>query len=222
MAVAWQCINTERLLAHLRLDGGIRQAYSNARAMNWERGYGDFLSYGFLGRGFLSKFGNEDSTTKVMGIEFPRYDWEADSDPLNMFMSTAQQNGIPAMLLLIGVLITLFRTRSHLADVRSKCILTGFLCTGLVFGTLDGNWLTSFGDPIDRFCLVSFAVLASAASSASRQHSTPIGAAHPVRSATPPRRLRPPAPLNRAATPAPAHRASSFRRQQSKQLVFHS
>ena len=150
-------IEQDKLISYLRLDGGINEQYSTARAMNWEKGYQNFWSYGLFGKGLLSKFGNNDYTFRVMGIEFPTYDWTTDADPLNSFFSMSQQIGIPGGIIFMIFLAVIF-FKSFGLPSPAKYAVFSLLIPGLVFGLIDGNWLTSFGDPVDRFCMMAIAL----------------------------------------------------------------
>ena len=39
-----------------------------------------------------------------------------------------------------------------------KNVAIGILSLGMVWGLADGNWMTTFGDPIDRFSMVILAI----------------------------------------------------------------
>jgi O-antigen ligase len=146
------------VVAYLRVDGGISQMYES-RAMNWEAGYRSLSSYGLFGFGFISKFA-EQGTATFMGIAIPQYDWNMESDPLNMIMLTSRQTGIPGGLFLLAMLVAIFRGISRMPGAESH-LARGLLAAGLIFGLADGNWLTSFGDPVDRFSFVALSLLVS-------------------------------------------------------------
>ena len=171
-AVLSQVLDLTETSRFLRVEGGIQTALSH-RMMNWSRGYGDFWSYGMFGHGFMSRFGDSSNVTNIGGIEFPRYNWQTADDPLNMWMSMAKHTGIPAMLLLGLLLRGIWQLRSQTADLSSRALFTGVFCCGLLFGSFDGNWLMSFGHPVDRLCLVLFAVLGSAPSRGLQTESRP-------------------------------------------------
>ena len=157
---AYQTIDSDEAATFLRVSGGIQKVLAG-RAMNWSQGYGDFGEYGLEGQGFMSRFGDTDNPTKVLGIEIPRYDWRTADDPMNMWMSIAKQSGFVAMILLAVIVICLYKLQAGIAHLPSRCIMLGFLTAGLVFGSFAGNWLLSFGHPVDRLCMVTFAMLAS-------------------------------------------------------------
>ncbi|MEP3481530.1 MAG: hypothetical protein ABJZ55_19970 [Fuerstiella sp.] len=157
---AYQTIDSDEAATFLRVSGGIQKVLAG-RAMNWSQGYGDFGEYGLAGQGFMSRFGDTENPTKMMGIEIPRYDWRTADDPMNMWMSIAKQSGFVAMILLAVIVICLYKLQAGIVHLPSRCIMLGFLTAGLVFGSFDGNWLLSFGHPVDRLCMVTFAMLAS-------------------------------------------------------------
>jgi hypothetical protein len=146
-------------LRFLRLDRGVDNLY-NARAMNWETGANSALESGAVGGGFLAKFANTSRTRTVWGITFPTYDWETGTDPLNMFLLTVVQSGWPAAGMLLGLLVQLWRARARVG-IEQRTLLTGLLSTGAIFGCIDGNWLTSFGDSVDRFCMIALGLMTS-------------------------------------------------------------
>ncbi len=160
-----QIIDARRAAAFLRVEGGVEGVLAS-REMNWGGGYGEFSSYGYFGEGFMSRFGNASNPRIIAGIAFPRYDWQTADDPLNMWVSMAKQSGIPAMCFLALLVAAIWRMANRLPDSQARCLLRGLLTAGLVFGSLDGNWLLSFGDPVDRFCLMTFAMLGSASAEA--------------------------------------------------------
>ena len=144
----------------LRLRESVSDIYSTARAMNWGAGLDRLDHVGFFGDGFLSKFAPE-KTREFMGIVVPTYDWTTDYDPLNSVLGTCQQTGWVGGALFVGFLALLV-WRSATAAPRVRPLLVGLCAAGLVWGLFDGNWLTSFGDPIDRICMLTFALLLSA------------------------------------------------------------
>jgi hypothetical protein len=144
----------------LRLQQGFNRIYSTARAMNWQAGMARLGDVGFFGNGFLSKF-DPTHTHKVMGIVLPAYDWTTDRDPLNSVLGACQQTGWVGGALFVCFLALLI-WRSLAAPPRVRPLLAGLCAAGLVWGLLDGNWLTSFGDPVDRLSLAIFALLLSA------------------------------------------------------------
>ncbi len=137
---------------HLRISGGVEGVYE-ARSMNWERALKELPEYGVLGWGFMSKYGAQTYTHNIAGISIPAYDWTTASDPLNIALLTSQQIGIPGGLLVIALYFALF-----VAAWRSGSVYAlGIVGAGIIFGLLDGNWLLSFGDPVDRFSMVALA-----------------------------------------------------------------
>lgn len=158
---AYQVIDVNKAASFLRVSGGIQKVLAG-RAMNWSQGYGDFSEYGLAGQGFMSRFGDTENPTSVLGIQIPRYDWRTADDPMNMWMSIAKQSGFVAMIFLAAIVICLYRMQARISHLPSRCIMLGFLTAGLVFGSFDGNWLLSFGHPVDRLCMVTFAMMASA------------------------------------------------------------
>lgn len=158
--VGWLTIDLSEATTFLRVDGGITGVIAS-RTMNWSRGFGEFDEYGILGGGFMSRFGDTSNPLVIGGISVPKYDWLTADDPMNMWMSMAKQSGIPAMIVLLFIVIAIWQMRSQMTDFPSRCLVTGFLVSGLVFGSVDGNWLLSFGHPVDRFSMVVFAILGS-------------------------------------------------------------
>jgi hypothetical protein len=150
----------EELARHFRFEGGIEGVYA-ARSMNWEQSWAELPSYGVFGWGFLSKFGKSRSIVRVFGLEFPRYEWTTGTDPLNMLFLVTKQTGVPGGLLLAALLVCLVAAVARLRGT-ARAASGGWLVAGLVFGLLDGNWLVSFGDPVDRLSLVALAGLLSA------------------------------------------------------------
>ena len=128
--------------------------------MNWQGGIARLGDVGFFGLGFLSKF-DPAHVHKVMGITVPGYDWTTDRDPLNSVLGTCQQTGWVGGALFVCFLALLV-WRSLGAAPRLRPLLAGLCGAGLVWGLFDGNWLTSFGDPVDRISLAIFALLLSA------------------------------------------------------------
>ncbi len=96
----------------------------------------------------------------VMGIMVPGYDWTSDRDPLNSVLGTCQQTGWIGGALFVCFLALLV-WRSLGADPRVRPLLASLCGAGLIWGLFDGNWLTSFGDPVDRISLAVFALLLS-------------------------------------------------------------
>jgi len=157
---ASQVLDLNSAAAFLRLDGGIERVMAS-REMNWGNGYEEFTSYGIFGKGFMSRFGDASNPRYIGGIAVPRYDWLTADDPLSMWISMAKQSGVPAMFFLAMLVYAIWKLADEVNSSQPRCLIRGIMVAGLVFGTLDGNWLLSFGDPIDRFCLLSFAVLGS-------------------------------------------------------------
>ena len=149
----------DRVADFLRIRQDAGDIYSTARAMNWDAGVERLHHMGFFGGGFLSKFAPE-KTRDFMGVVVPTYDWTTDSDPLNSVLGTCQQTGWVGGGLFV-LFLALLVWRSATAAPRVRPLLLGLCAAGLVWGLFDGNWLTSFGDPIDRICMVTFALLLS-------------------------------------------------------------
>ncbi len=147
----------EELARHFRVEGGIERVYA-ARSMNWSQSWVEFPSYGLFGKGYLSKFGTTQSIVTVFGLEFPRYEWATAADPLNMLLLTSKQIGLVGGLLLAGLLVCLVAAVRRLRGT-ARAIAGGWLAAGLIFGLLDGNWLVSFGDPVDRLSLVALSAM---------------------------------------------------------------
>ena len=147
-----------RVAEHLRVEEGMERVYLTARARNWEQGASNFFENGLVGRGFLSKFGNQSGTQRVLGIDLPRYDWPSAEDPLNSVFLINQQIGLPGAMLFLLLLSAL-----SVAGLRTQeCLrvyLAGFLAVGLVVAFLSGNWLLSFGDSFDRYSYIALAAL---------------------------------------------------------------
>ena len=131
------------------------------RSMNWEQSWAELPSYGIFGWGFLSKFGTARSIVTVFGLEFPRYEWTTATDPLNMLVLATKQTGFVGGLLLAALLVCLVAAVGRLHGT-ARAVAGGWLAAGLVFGLLDGNWLVSFGDPVDRLSLVALSAMLSA------------------------------------------------------------
>jgi hypothetical protein len=146
-----------KVAGFLRLREGIEDIYSTARAMNWQAGRARLEHVGFFGDGYLSKFAPE-RTRSFLGIVVPTYDWTTDRDPLNSVLGTCQQTGWIGGGIFVCFLALLV-WRSFTADPRVRPFLAALCTAGLVWGLLDGNWLTSFGDPVDRLSLAVFALL---------------------------------------------------------------
>jgi hypothetical protein len=149
----------EDAVQFFRLEGGIEGVY-RSRAMNWEHSWAEFPSYGVFGKGYLAKFGNSHKTVNIMGLSFPKYQWTSGADPLNMLLLASKQIGIVGGLLLAAMLVCLAGAVRRLHGM-ARTIAGGWLAAGLVFGLLDGNWLVSFGDPVDRLSMVAFAAMLS-------------------------------------------------------------
>jgi hypothetical protein len=146
----------QRAAVHLRVERGMESIHA-ARSMNQSQGAREFWNNGLLGRGFLSKYGDE-STREIMGIAIPRYDWESDDDPLNSFYLVNQQIGHPGMLLFAGLLLAMLAAGWHPTPL-ARMLLLSLWCIGIFLGFFSVAWLVSFGDSWDRFCLVTFAAL---------------------------------------------------------------
>ncbi len=151
--------STGNLAQFMRLRESAGEIYSTARALNWQGGVARLGHVGFFGEGFLSKF-DPNHAHVVMGITVPGYDWTSDRDPLNSVLGTCQQTGWIGGALFVCFLALLI-WRSFGADPRVRPLLAGLCGAGLVWGLFDGNWLTSFGDPVDRISLAVFALLLS-------------------------------------------------------------
>jgi hypothetical protein len=149
----------EDAIEYFRLEGGIEGVYQ-ARSMNWEHSWAELPTYGILGKGYLSKFGDSHKTVNIMGLSFPKYQWTTGADPLNMLLLASKQIGIVGGLLLAGMLVCLAGAARRLHGM-ARAIAGGWLAAGLVFGLLDGNWLVSFGDPMDRLSMVALAAMLS-------------------------------------------------------------
>ena len=145
-------VDSQAMAEYLRISGGPSDVYES-RKMNWEAGVAGLLEVSVEGKGFLSKFGNAGATTRILGIEFPSYDWTSSADPLNSFMLVSMQIGLPGGILFLALLWSLWAASNGL-PVRLQVLFRGFLVIGLTQGFLSGNWLLSFGDSFDRFSFV--------------------------------------------------------------------
>ena len=159
--IKFKYAKSESLSSYLRIDGGTADLY-DSRAVFWERGYDDFWKNGFLGRGFLSKYGDTENPRKIMGINIPRYDWNDTADPMSTLLLFNQQLGLPGLILFVLFIFSLCMAFFNLS-LDMRIIYVGFLTITIIF--LMEASLISFGDPIDRFLLILFSVLISHKSS---------------------------------------------------------
>ncbi|MDC1043611.1 hypothetical protein OAQ71_00130, partial [bacterium] len=139
--------NLSQATGFLRLEGGVDGVLA-ARSANW-RGIDSFMDYGVVGSGYMSKFGAATGAREVFGVRFPTYDWQTASDPLNMWHTAGQSMGVPAVFALVCLLASLCVTASR-CDASLRAFFFAVLAAHLLFGTVDGNWLTSFGNETDR------------------------------------------------------------------------
>lgn len=150
---------------YIRIDKDLTTIYLQARASNWRTGYQDMGKYGLFGMGFMSKFGITDnyytgSTQPDQNI-IPRYNWATSDDPLNMVLSVAKQQGWISSFLYIMLLLLIIKNAVKVESEIGKFTTLAVVLLGLIFGFLDGNWMTSFGDPVDRISMVTMALLLS-------------------------------------------------------------
>jgi len=155
--VVLAAVDSGRLAAYLRIREGLGRVYLTARAMNWEAGMDRLDEVGFFGEGYLSKFDPHKMRT-YLGITVPTYDWTTDRDPLNSVLGAFQQTGWVGGGLFVCFLALLLWGSLHAAPAV-RPFLVSLCAAGLVWGLLDGNWLTSFGDPVDRLSFAMFALL---------------------------------------------------------------
>ncbi len=148
----------ERVKHFLRIDASTDEIYESARAMNWEASLNDFPEYGLLGWGFLSKFGVTDENL-MKGFSLPKYDWTSANDPLNMLLSTAKMQGWLGLFVFSLLIAAIWKAAINRRDLYQKYIAMSVLFTGMVWGLADGNWLTTFGDPVDRLSMYILAVV---------------------------------------------------------------
>ena len=150
---------------YIRIDKDLTTIYLEARASNWRTGYQDMSKYGLFGMGFMSKFGITDyfytgSTHPDQNI-IPRYNWATTDDPLNMILSVAKQQGWISSFLYILFLLLIIKNTVNVESEIGKFTALAVVLLGLIFGFLDGNWLTSFGDPVDRISMIMIALILS-------------------------------------------------------------
>lgn len=141
----------------LRITQSFDEIYASAREMNWQAALLDLPNYGFFGWGFLSKFGVYQDDLPV-GFVLPQYDWTTPHDPLNMILSTAKTQGWVGMFFFVVSLGLMWKLALTSKPGLEKNVAIGILSLGMVWGLADGNWMTTFGDPIDRFSMVILAI----------------------------------------------------------------
>jgi len=150
---------------YIRLDKDIATIYLESRAANWRAGYQNMSKYGLFGLGFMSKFGITDSfytgSRNVNQNIIPRYNWATTDDPLNMVLSVAKQQGWISSILYILFLLLIIKNSINVRSEIGKLSALAVVALGLIFGILDGNWMTSFGDPVDRISMVTIAMVLS-------------------------------------------------------------
>ena len=157
--VSSQAFDDPEVARYLRIEGGASGVYAG-RARYWQAGYQRLPSCGLFGWGFLSKYGRSEATRQVFGISVPMYDWTTTADPLNSLLLTAQQIGLPGMVLFAMLIVALARGCLR-AGGRRKGLAVAILAV-MVTLTVGENWLTSFGAPLDRLGAVALALLLSA------------------------------------------------------------
>ena len=150
---------------YIRLDKDFKTIYLESRAANWQAGYQNISQYGLFGLGFMSKFGITDSfytgSSNANQNIIPRYNWNTTDDPLNMVLSVAKQQGWISSILYILFLLLIIKNTFNVESETGKFAALAVVILGLVFGFLDGNWMTSFGDPVDRISMVTIALVLS-------------------------------------------------------------
>jgi len=150
---------------YIRIDKDLTTIYLEARASNWRSGYKDISKYGLFGMGFMSKFGITDhfytGSTHTNQNIIPRYNWATTDDPLNMVLSVAKQQGWISSFLYILLLLLIIKNTVNVESEIGKFTALAVVLLGLIFGFLDGNWMTSFGDPVDRTSMITIALVLS-------------------------------------------------------------
>lgn len=150
--------NIDTVYQHLRIDTSLDDIYESSRAMNWRAAMRDFPGYGLLGWGFLSKFGITDQYV-MEGFRLPSYDWTNPNDPLHMLLTAAKQLGWLGLIVFSLFIAALWNAAIRHKVNYNRYVAMSVLFVGMVWGLADGNWLTTFGDPVDRISMFILAIV---------------------------------------------------------------